>query len=1104
MKTIKNLMLLCLIIALLSACRNDPGMHGVQSDADDQQNQWQTYNNTKYHFTIQFPSGWQVMEVPTPEYPTTTEQVWFVSGDLPLPQTDARVDIALIFTSEDPSPDWEPQYFDNYKSDILWMGNIQAQRISGINKESKSPEIVVLAKIGDTYLQALSNHGEASLDYFDRVIASIQFAQIEAQTPPLQATTDTQNKDEKTIVIEGIGITFPSSLAEAAYAQKILAYVDPSGFIYNDYPAHVRIDFAGPYTARDPFARFQPGRVPWLALQNPENPEIVPQIFIFETTGANALFGERIAALKTLLDDNALSVGGELPVLPTFNSAQDFHEQVKLITFQGGHGLRFITRYSQGATPVVNPTIFYTFQGLTDDGSLYIAAFFPVYISILPDEIQIEDWDAFNQGYKEYLADLTSRMEMLESGDFEPDLELIDALISSIELPIATSLPDPSPTQSLLQTPEVENEPLVIEPDNARQVGGLARLGKGAVEGIPFYAPEGMPIFSPDGLKMAIPTSAGIYIHDAGTLEELNKIPVGTAFIAFSPDGNLLAASERGAVSLWDPATGNKVGELSGSPYIWELSFSPDGSLLAAATSENEIVVWSLAGRERLFNFPGNRLRFSPDGELAIITVYGENQVNLYETHSGTEVNKWDFRHAGFAPGGQLWLEDNETVRLVYVDRNLVTAPFNGTQPSFSADGMLMALFANRQISLYDHQKGRRIQSLEGNYVNMDGVLFSPDGQTLAGDVYTLHCPTCSEMDGLDRYLVLWRSADGSIINKIEHPSGWMGYSVDGIFLAAVQTENVQIVKTADGSIVNKIDGFTAPIAGMALSPDGKTVAAVHETSPYTLRLWDLQTRRVNRTLHSPQAPNLSTVDVAYSPDEKYLAVGGDLWELATGKRLAEIEQAIGEKTSCWSSSVAFSPEGKLATGCFEGQLDLWSIPDGALIKSIGSYKSWVNGLEFSPDGEHLAAIYSDPDSLVQVWQLPEGEAVFTLHGGHFTRVVYSADGKTLATVMANEEYDQYGWQAGFVQIWNASNGAELVQLDLNDAVSIAFSPDGHILATGSYDGTLRLWEIAGGKLLLEASGHYAPIERVIFNQDGTLLISGSLDGTISLWGIQN
>jgi WD40 repeat protein len=662
-------------------------------------------------------------------------------------------------------------------------------------------------------------------------------------------------------------------------------------------------------------------------------------------------------------------------------------------------------------------------------------------------------------------------------------------------MPTATLIP--SPTQTPVATPETEIGPQEIEPANAGQVVELARLGKGTI--------LSAPVYSPDGKWVAIPGAAGIYIYDANTLEELRRIPQGTSFIAVSPDGSILAASGRDSISLWNPATGVLLGELPGiaGGWHWELSFSPDGSLLAASTSEREIFVWSVATGERLFEFAGDSLRFSPDGELAVVNVYGEDWVYLYETRGGVEVNKWKVHMAGFAPGGQLWLEDAGSVRLVDMSTGTVTAPFSGAAPSFSADGRLMALFANNQISLYDHQKGRREQMLEGSSVQIDSLLFSPDGKTVAGDVYVLKCPTCTEMEGLDRLLVLWRVADGSIVSQLEHPSGWLAYSTDGSSVAAAQIEGVQVVLAADGSIVNRIDGFAAPVEGMALSPDGRTLAAVHAKEPYTLRFWDLESGQVARALQNPlESGALYNVEVAYSPGGDYLAVGGDIWDLAAGQRLTEMEQAIVAETSCWSSSVAFSPEGNtLATGCFDGQLDLWSVPDGALLKRMGGYSSWVNGLAYSPDGNYLAAVYSVPDYLVQVWQLPEGKPAFKLTGGRFTRVAYSPDGSTLATVAANQEYD-HGHPAGFVQLWSASSGEEIAHLDVEDAISIAFSPDSQILATGSFDGTLRLWEIAGGNLLMEANGHYDLIQRVAFTPEGTGLVSGSRDGAISLWGI--
>jgi len=88
------------------------------------------------------------------------------------------------------------------------------------------------------------------------------------------------------------------------------------------------------------------------------------------------------------------------------------------------------------------------------------------------------------------------------------------------------------------------------------------------------------------------------------------------------------------------------------------------------------------------------------------------------------------------------------------------------------------------------------------------------------------------------------------------------------------------------------------------------------------------------------------------------------------------------------------------------------------------------------------------------------------------------------------------------VQLWSALTGKKIAQLDLDDVVSIAFSPNNLILATGSFDGTLRLWEATTGKLLLETKEHYAEIQRLAFTPDGTILVTGSQDGTIRMWGI--
>ncbi len=235
--------------------------------------------------------------------------------------------------------------------------------------------------------------------------------------------------------------------------------------------------------------------------------------------------------------------------------------------------------------------------------------------------------------------------------------------------------------------------------------------------------------------------------------------------------------------------------------------------------------------------------------------------------------------------------------------------------------------------------------------------------------------PNQTDLRGFEwRYL--WRLCQDEsrlTLATFNDGAGPLGFSSDGIKLAMATGKIVKVWDFAGRRELASLEGHTEDISALVFSPTNPDLLA---TGAYdgTIKLWDLSTSLLVDTLGEASLPGATNVNaIAFSPDGSRLAAvrsNGqvELWELAT-RRLAWSKQGHGGRDP--ALCVAFSSDGRLATGGGDTKVRLWNVATGEQDgPPLEGHTAWVFWLKFSPDGRLLAT--GGNDGLVLLWDVTD------------------------------------------------------------------------------------------------------------------------------------
>jgi WD40 repeat protein len=606
--------------------------------------------------------------------------------------------------------------------------------------------------------------------------------------------------------------------------------------------------------------------------------------------------------------------------------------------------------------------------------------------------------------------------------------------------------------------------------------------------------------FSHDGKWIIIYTSGGIIkMLDIRSGECIAQIEGQDAFagLTCSSNGRWIAiAASNGVVKVLDVHSGECIAQMDRGTHeiqpndISQLEFSPDGKLLAARADNPEVsrdgqvlnpdtegtqtYVWHPETGEAIVKFAGRDFAFSADSCLLAGAVADETSgdtdrvdrcVSVWDVTTGERISHFS-EHKD-------WVDDI----------------------TFSPCGeFLVSSSGDKSLRVWDITKGVEKKAYISSGTDWGLPFYSPEG--------TLLTAVFGGTDAI-RTIEIWSVEPREKLQAVEFLVGSVGakwfFMCPQLAIAYMLSSKRTDGKTQTFPTLCE-PHFPWPYPKVAWLDD-QTLVSTREYPG--IQLWDVARKRIRDTLLTDKYIHTYTVLPCGKVLASNLNNATKVWDVSKpDEPVAEFTAPKGP--SEWVRHEVFAPTGdQLAAGSREGTVYVWNFQNPEKPILLAGHTDYVESLAFSPDGKQLVS--GGRDNTTRLWDVEAGEQIATLPLDE-PRVTMDIAFSPCGKIIAGGTNDE-------IRLWCAEQLTTLRTIpqpeDNHRTYALAFSPCGKYLASGTWwqsgmeKMAIRLWEVATGENIHTFWGHTTDVQSLAFSPDGTMLASGGFDGTILLWDVK-